>query len=106
MTTKATDKRKTNPKFDRKKAAKVRRIIRKHVTDPDAPFGVTFIKRTTGERRVMTCRLRGDTNDKERSYDPAKYGLLPVYDVINNGWRSIPLDGVITISINGNLYTV
>ena len=72
-------------------------------------FRVLFIKRTTGEHRNMVCRLgaankvKGDAGNGP-TYDPIDKGLLPVWDMQNNGFRSIPLDNIITIQIKGTEY--
>lgn len=69
-------------------------------------FSVTFTKRTTGERRHMVCRLgaRKGVTGAGRKYDPIKKGLLTVYDVQKDGWRSIPLDAIHELKIRGNVY--
>lgn len=58
-------------------------------------FGVSFIKRTTGERRDMVARIgvvKGVTGEG-RTFDPDEKELIGVYDVqkaaeINQKWRS------------------
>jgi len=77
-------------------------------------FRVGFIKRTTGKRREFTCRrgvkkhLRGGS----LPYDPKKKQLLPVWiaenerrdDGKDNGYRTIPLDGIYYIKTQGREY--
>lgn len=71
-------------------------------------FTVEFVKRTTGERRVMTARtgvtkhLKGGV----RKYDPAMKGLIGVYDVQSNGYRSIPIDNIVRVTFGGETVTV
>jgi hypothetical protein len=69
-------------------------------------FSVVFVKRTTGEIREMVCRmgvtshLRGGVkkfNDQEKN-------LITVYDVQKNGYRSIPLENIIRVKVNGVVY--
>lgn len=66
-------------------------------------FGAEFIKRTTGEVRHIVCRqgvvkyLRGG----KAAYNFAEKGLLSVYDLQKNGYRSIPIDGILELSIDG-----
>ena len=70
-------------------------------------FSCKFIKRTTGEERQMVCRLnvtKGVTG-KGLAFDPAEHALLTVFDVQANGFRSIPLDGIISIKIRGDVVT-
>jgi hypothetical protein len=70
-------------------------------------FTVEFIKRTTGELRVMTCRLgvsKGVTG-KGMAFDPASKGLLPVYDVQTQGYRMINLSGLRAVRMDGERFT-
>lgn len=66
-------------------------------------FAVEFIKRTTGELRLMNCRtgvkkhLKGGT----QPYDPKAYNLLTVFDMVSGGYRTIPIDGITRIKVNG-----
>lgn len=65
--------------------------------------GVTFIKRSNGKERKMVFRLgvtKGLTGKGAR-YDAAKKGLLTVYDVQAKGWRSVPLDAVLSVRSKG-----
>lgn len=72
-------------------------------------FGVRFIKRTDGEIRDMVCRLgasnkvKGDAGNGP-AYDPIEKGLLPVWDMQKDGFRSIPLDNIIHVKIKGTEY--
>jgi hypothetical protein len=69
-------------------------------------FGVTFIKRTNGDRRHMICRLgvsKGVTGTGS-AYDPAEHGLLPVYDMYKHDWRSIPVDAIERIRVRGRVF--
>lgn len=73
-------------------------------------FNVVFIKRTTGEQRNMTCRLdvrkhvKGDKGTG-RAYDMEGKGLIPVYDVQKRGYRTVPVDGIVSITIKGETFT-
>ena len=72
-------------------------------------FSVMFVKRTTGERREMLCRLgvrkgiKGDSG-LGRAYDPLDKGLLTVYDMQRFSWRSIPVEGIEWLKIKGEVY--
>jgi len=70
-------------------------------------FSVGFMKRTTGEFRHMVCRLgvRKHLKGGEQGYDPISKGLLTVYDVINRGYRTIPLENLLWVKIKGQLWT-
>lgn len=69
-------------------------------------FSVEFIKRTTGEKRIMNCRtgvkryLVGE-NGKGASYNFQEKMLISVYDVEKSGYRSIPIEGITKITVDG-----
>lgn len=66
-------------------------------------FSVRFSKRTTGEERTMNCRrgvhsyLRGG----EQRYNPDEKGLMVVFDMHRKSYRSIPIDNLTHIKVNG-----
>lgn len=64
-------------------------------------FSVEFTKKD-GSIRKMNCRLnvKKGTNGNGLKFDPIKKGLLPVFDMQNNGFRMINLKTI--IKINGN----
>lgn len=69
-------------------------------------FYVEFIKRTTGELRKMKCRagvkkyLRGGA----KGYSAKAKNLLTVFDMENKGYRSIPVEAIKALSINGQQF--
>ena len=71
-------------------------------------FTVEFIKRSTGEVRKM----RATTNYQKHlkggvlNYDAKLKGLIPVWDLENKGFRSIPTDSVLTIHAKGTKFEV
>lgn len=69
-------------------------------------FTVTFVKRTTGEIRVMNCRLGVTKHLKggTQSYDPSEYDLLTVFDMQKKAYRSISLDTIISVKISNTSY--
>ena len=70
-------------------------------------FSVVFTKRTTGEVRKMRCRFRvapKKKGGKGPAYDPTEKGLIVVFDVEKEGFRSIPLDAVTKFTIRGRVY--
>lgn len=77
-------------------------------------FTVTFIKRTTGESRTMNCRIgvQKYTNGVGMKYDPIAKNLLPVWERKYDGregkecYRSVPMEGVTSLTINNEQYTV
>ena len=63
-------------------------------------FGCTFIKRTDGSRREMWCRFAtvgGLKGGNRRSSDD----LIVVWDDHKKAYRSIPVDGLVEIRIDG-----
>jgi hypothetical protein len=67
-------------------------------------FGCTFTKRTTGESRAMWARFAivGAPKGPHRIRDD----LLVVWDHHQRGYRSIPVDGLTELRINGRVETV
>lgn len=65
-------------------------------------FTVRFTKRSTGEDRVMNCRLGVKKHLKggSKAYDDREHRLITVYDLKSEGYRCIPLEGV--YELNGN----
>lgn len=71
-------------------------------------FGVSFIKRTTGELRTMSCRLgvKKFLRSGKMAYSPSERQLLTVFDMVAKGYRSIPLEGVQSVKVGGNIYAM
>lgn len=69
-------------------------------------FAVEFVKRTDGTIREMLCRtgVTKGTHGGSMGYDPANHGLLSVYDMQKKGFRSIPVDAIIHLSMDGQRY--
>lgn len=82
-------------------------LIQKIKDTRGAFFTVTFIKKD-GTTRVMNARfgvkkyLRGG----ELPYDPIAKGLLPVFDVKENGYRMINTKTIISARIGNEEYIV
>jgi len=72
-------------------------------------FSSVFIKKD-GRHRIMNARLGVSKHlkkdAKKRPYDPSKYNLIPVFDMINKGYRSINLNTLETLIINKLTYTI
>jgi hypothetical protein len=71
-------------------------------------FTVTFIKRTTGKERVMNCRygVKKHLKGGVKAYDPKKKGLVCVFDMQAGGYRSIALESIRKIAMEGEVYEV
>lgn len=69
-------------------------------------FSVKFIKRTNGQTRKMTARLGVTKYLKggSKPFSDSVHSLITVYDCQAKGYRSIPLDAVIELKVNGVTY--
>ena len=72
-------------------------------------FSSVFIKKD-GRHRLMNCRTKVTKHLKKdakpRPYEPSKYDLIPVFDMINKGYRSINLNTLQTLKINKSIYKI
>lgn len=68
-------------------------------------FGVTFIKRTDGSPRTMSCRRGASVNIQGvgQSFDPAEHSLLTVFSCNDEGYRNIPLDSITELKHHGRV---
>lgn len=92
--------------------------ILQHLYDNDYSgfFRVVFIKRTTGEKRVMSCRFSRKDNGGSMSYDIGEKRVLPVVDTVlsrlnrlagkEKAWRNINLDAILEFTVNHERYIV
>ena len=78
-------------------------------------FRVVFIKRTDGQERAMVCRrgvkqyLKHPGADISFTQQDTLYdarNLMRVFDVQKREYRSVPVDAVIGIAGNGNIWAV
>jgi hypothetical protein len=78
-------------------------------------FRVDFLKRSNGALRRMVCRTGvRPTSPREgnRRYRAADHGLVTVWDTVagkagrDRGFRSIPVEGIVGLQINGTVYRV
>jgi hypothetical protein len=65
---------------------------------------VTFKKRTNGEIRVMNCQYRPDKHEIARN-KPDKNNLIVVWDLKVKDYRSIPIEAIIEVKVNGLVIT-
>tara|TARA_B110000211_G_scaffold35514_1_gene35836 strand:- start:406 stop:690 length:285 start_codon:yes stop_codon:yes gene_type:complete len=79
-----------------------------HVTNGKI-FSSTFIKKD-GSRRLLTGRLKVTKglkeNAKPRPYEPSKYNLVCVYDMMAEGYRMLNINTLTKLSINANKYII
>jgi len=114
-------------KTPQEKVSKVRNLI---LSAGNKIGNVWFIKRSNGQKRRMSFRLRvakpqyakipnsnKNASRKHKKMNQAK-NLITVFDTNSirydkygkmNGrgnWKSIPLDGIIRIAVNGQIYRI
>lgn len=79
----------------------------KNLVSTGSIFNVKFIKRTTGELRSMTCRMGVQKHLKggAKAFNDKSKDLLTVFDMQAKGYRSIPVDGIQSLSINGQSFS-
>ncbi len=70
-------------------------------------FSVEFIKRTDGSLRKMVCRLGVKKHLKggQKAYSTKAHNLLTVFDMENKGYRSIPVDAIQRLCVNGQTFS-
>lgn len=70
-------------------------------------FTVTFIKRTTGEERVMNCRrgVKKGVTGEGMAFDPKTKNLLCVFDLQADAYRMVNLEQLVALRMSGKLYT-
>ena len=71
-------------------------------------FTVVFVKRTTGELRVMNCRqgVRCHLKGGKAAYRFSEKRLVSVWDVKAEGYRSFGLEALVSITVEGQEYFV
>ena len=72
-------------------------------------FSSVFIKKD-GSIRLMTGRLKVKKyltdNARPRPYDPNKYNLICLFDMINKGYRMINIETLKQLTINKKIYWI
>lgn len=70
-------------------------------------FSVTFIKRSNGAVRKMVCRtgVKSHLSGGELKYDAAEKGLITVFDMQAKAYRSISVESIMSLRIDGVTYT-
>jgi hypothetical protein len=72
------------------------------------PFTCTFVKRSNGETRILHGQLgvQKDLKGVGLSYDPKENDLIGVFDLDKDGYRMIPVEGLISVEFQGKTYIV
>jgi len=68
-----------------------------------APFVLEFRKRSDGVIKAIRCKslLHQGLSGHGRRYNAAAKNLITVFDIGAGGWRSIPIEGIIYMSMRG-----
>lgn len=71
-------------------------------------FSVTFVKRTTGELRIINCRkgVHKNLTGQGMRYDPSTKNLVTVWDLQKQAYRMVSLDSIQSIRMGGVEYRV
>lgn len=66
-------------------------------------FSVEFTKRSTGELRLMNCRRKvlSHLTGGDAAYDAPSKNLMVVFDMNKNQYRSLPLEGIVRVKVDG-----
>jgi hypothetical protein len=82
--------------------------VAEYVGNINGKFEIVFIKRSTGEPRIMnaTTKYAKHLKGGEAAYDFKAKQLIPVWDLDAQAFRSIPLDAVLTIKRGRKVITV
>ena len=66
-------------------------------------FSIKFIKRSDGSIREMVCRTGVTSHIKGtgKPRDWKKHDLISVFDMKEQGYRSIPIEGIFEVKIQG-----
>ena len=69
-------------------------------------FRVTFIKRTNGELRNMVCRfgVKSHLRGGVKAFSDTEKKLFTVFDMQKKAYRSIPLDSIVEVKVNNEVY--
>lgn len=76
-----------------------------YVRETGVIFSATFIKKD-GSLRRMNCRVgvRKYVKGVGMSYNPVERDLLPVYDLVNRGYRTVNLKTVKSVRLGRTEY--
>jgi len=71
-------------------------------------FSACYVKRSDGKERVANGRFNVVAHLKggERAYKPSDYKLVTYYDTNSAGYRSIPLDALKWVQVDGEKLVV
>ena len=72
------------------------------------PFTCLFVKRSTGEERTMRGQLgvQKDLKGVGLAYEPKEQKLIGVFDLDKDGYRMIPIEGLLMVEFKGEKYFI
>jgi len=85
-----------------------RNIYRWLMTTKGRIFSVTFIKRSDGQERTIIARVGVTAGLKNRPmpFNPRDSKLIVVFDMMEQQYKCVPIDGIESVSFNGKRYRV
>lgn len=84
-------------------------LLEKHRNDNSGrAFTVVFTKRTDGTKRIMNCRYGVVSKLKggDAPFSFTEKNLHSVYDMVAHDYRSIPVDAIEKLNLDGVTYEV
>jgi len=71
-------------------------------------FGCSFVKRSDGSLRSGAFRLgvKSHLRGGERAYDAHAHGLITVFSMNDNGYRSFGIEGIVSVTFNGETFII
>lgn len=79
----------------------------KRLVEDNRIFSVEFIKRTTGEVRLMVARLGVDRRTGAgRAWTDEEKNVLTVWDMQKQAYRCIPIENILRIKHHGKVEEV
>ena len=72
--------------------------------DPNKIVGIKFV-RVDGTLRTMSARIgvKSHLRGGQKSYDDRDHGLVTVFDMNQNGYRSIKAENILQLTVNGKV---
>lgn len=89
------------PTVSRKKIAEIIRKMKGF-------YSVDFIKRSNGELRRMNClnHVKKHLTGGQKNFSDEEKGLITTYSIDSEGYRSIPIEGIVAVQGEKETYRV
>ncbi|MFB0554081.1 MAG: hypothetical protein ACETWQ_12310 [Phycisphaerae bacterium] len=69
-------------------------------------FSALVKKRSTDEFRELVGRVICDKKTIKMKFDPYAKNLIPIYDVVNQGYRLLNFDSIFLLTIQGETWRI